>query len=495
MSDPISQREYEDGLRRLLAKFIADSQAVVTSASVTVQQSADNGAAAALAAHVAAVDPHPQYLTEPEADLLYAPLGGGGGLPWFNVVSYGATGDGTTDDTAAVTAAIAALTTAGRGVLYFPAGRYSTTGGFTLSVPCEVRGDGAEAFDGSEIVTRVICTSSTAVLFTVSTDQARFSDLALACTAATPSAGSAVLVDSSYIHQRCDFENITVRGFYDNLDVKVGAHWSLRSSLILDPVRYGVRIRNTVNLDAGDWSISETHFNPLTRNATAAIRLESGGGGKVINSKVNCSAPPGTFKFTDGISMAKASGTSTSILLIANTSIENYTGDGIDLTGPDWNMVHIVNCQFGQYSNSTGSAIKIASLNDIHIVGCHFRATSGTPTAISLTSVSRARIGAITNNGFGTRLAQSSVTDLIDLDAGGDPTLGGDLSGTASAATVDGLQGRAVASTAPATGDRLRYDGTQWAPSAARWEPLTNGDAASPELLFVAGDVIMVEVS
>jgi hypothetical protein len=44
---------------------------------------ASGTAASAIAAHVAAVNPHPDYLTEAEADALYAPLGGGGG------VSYG----------------------------------------------------------------------------------------------------------------------------------------------------------------------------------------------------------------------------------------------------------------------------------------------------------------------------------------------------------------------------------------------------------------------
>ena len=40
-------------------------------------------------------------------------------LPWFNVKDYGAVGDGTTDDTTAIQAALTAVPTAG-GVLYFP---------------------------------------------------------------------------------------------------------------------------------------------------------------------------------------------------------------------------------------------------------------------------------------------------------------------------------------------------------------------------------------
>ncbi len=53
----------------------------------------------------------------------------------FNVKAYGALGDGSTDDTTAIRAAITAATTPG-GVVYFPSGTYSTTG--ALSLPSHV---------------------------------------------------------------------------------------------------------------------------------------------------------------------------------------------------------------------------------------------------------------------------------------------------------------------------------------------------------------------
>lgn len=56
----------------------------------------------------------------------------GGSLQgWFNVKSYGAIGNGSTDDTAAINAAIAALTN--NSVLFFPPGVYNTSGLSTLA--------------------------------------------------------------------------------------------------------------------------------------------------------------------------------------------------------------------------------------------------------------------------------------------------------------------------------------------------------------------------
>jgi hypothetical protein len=53
---------------------------------------------------------------------------GGTDLGWFNVMDYGATGDGSTDDTAAIQATIDAATAAGGGVIYFPPGIYLVSG-------------------------------------------------------------------------------------------------------------------------------------------------------------------------------------------------------------------------------------------------------------------------------------------------------------------------------------------------------------------------------
>lgn len=54
------------------------------------------------------------------------------GLGWTNVVSYGATGNGSTDDTTAIAAAITALPATG-GILYFPPGTYLISSTLTIT--------------------------------------------------------------------------------------------------------------------------------------------------------------------------------------------------------------------------------------------------------------------------------------------------------------------------------------------------------------------------
>jgi polygalacturonase len=65
----------------------------------------------------------------------------------FNVKdpAYGAVGDGVTDDTAAIQAAINAIDAAGGGVLYFPKGTYKklrSSASITLCSNITVRSDG-----------------------------------------------------------------------------------------------------------------------------------------------------------------------------------------------------------------------------------------------------------------------------------------------------------------------------------------------------------------
>lgn len=63
---------------------------------------------------------------------------------WYNVRAFGATGDGVTDDTAAIQATVDAIPAAG-GVLYLPTGGYKLTSDILLKTGVTVQGDGSNA--------------------------------------------------------------------------------------------------------------------------------------------------------------------------------------------------------------------------------------------------------------------------------------------------------------------------------------------------------------
>jgi hypothetical protein len=287
---------------------------------------------------------------------------GGGSSYYYNVKTYGATGDGSTDDTASINSAITAMTTGG--TLFFPKGTYKTSGNHTISQPTTILGEGKAGFDGvTGAVSLINCTSGTNSLFTVTTYKASFEKIALQNTlAGTPSNGAGITVAGSTLVQRVDFESISVSKFYINIDVQVGCNWSMHDCHLYAPVLYALKVRNTQNADAGDWSIDSCSFYSAVYNATAAIRLESSGGGKITNTKIN--AGQDSHYFTRGID-ASVSG-STIIFLFTNNSIENITGDAVYFTmtgGAIYQDISFTNNEFGLYSNNSGYCINIVSPN------------------------------------------------------------------------------------------------------------------------------------
>lgn len=363
----------------------------------------------------------------------------------FNVKDYGAKGDGATDDTAAVTAAIAAIPATG-GTLFFPAGTYLTLGGFTIDKPCTIRGEGSAAYHNLEgagstnCLSKVTCTSRTAVLFTVTTTPVSFRNIALVNTATqAPTAGSAIRVTSSLLSQRVSYDEVYVAGFYDNVNVEVGAGWTMHSCHLVAPVRYALRIQNTVVADAGDWAISDCDFLSSKYDSAAGIRIESSGGGKIVNCKINSFASAHLFQHGIDISFSGATGTGD--YLISNCSIENVSGNGIhvatDATA-SMHQVQIANVQIGLLGVNANNAIVVAagSANSIEtvLISDSILAGNGSVAAISLTDVGGVRLSNIYTSGAFTSVYAKSGTTVVFDDTG---MIGGGvaITGTPAAGT------------------------------------------------------------
>lgn len=320
----------------------------------------------------------------------------GGAATVFNVKSApcNAVGNGVADDTAAINTCIANFNSAGKGQLYFPAGTYKTTAALTaITANGIVEGDGITNLNSAspQAATTIQETSNSVALFTVNSQSLLFTNLALQNTAgSTPVAGSSgILVTSANVQQKVDYLNLFVAGFYIDVDVKVGSGWSMVNGNLRDPVQYAMRVNNTVNVDVGDWAIVNSQFNSGVYTPAAAIRIEGSGGGKISNIKINTFTPT---QFADGIDVVGSGATVD--LFISNSSIENFSGTGINING-SWPGIAIVGVEFGIFASAATHAISAVNTSILTISNIAFQNTGYSGAPINLSSCTNCYVSGI----------------------------------------------------------------------------------------------------
>lgn len=331
-----------------------------------------------------------------------------GGITVFNVKNFGATGDGVTDDTTAINAAIAAFNTATKGVLYFPAGTYKVTSSLTtITAMGIITGDGsAQGFDQKAGTSIILYTSNSTpcmqlkptanVVEAGAGGAVKISDLAIYYDtdgSSTPVAGCVGLTNLDQAqNSKVDYENLVVDGFYDNIDTQNGANWSMAGCMSGRPIHWAMRIRSLVLADAGDWSISGSQFfghQNVGVVSAALIRIESSGGGKIVNCKFN-----GTQGFTGTTNMIDVVPVNHTVdLLVSNCSFEDWVGIAINVDcsgGQTYENVVITGNEFD--TQNAVSCIGIKNDEVIAIVGNLMRGNYSS-SAINLSTVAQILIG------------------------------------------------------------------------------------------------------
>lgn len=333
----------------------------------------------------------------------FSAFGAAGNVTWINVkTNCGATGNGSTDDTAAINTCIGNFNSATNGRLYFPAGTYKTTTALTaITANGIILGDGpsnlSEQLAGAVVpATQINNTTTNASVFTINSQQVMVRDLSIKNTAgSTPTAGSAgiTVASATEYNNRVNMENLEIQGFNIDVDRQAGANWSMHNVNIVDPVLYGLKIRNTVNPDAGDWSITNSSFyTGVNTNPTDAIRIESSGGGKIANIKVNCNSGCSQL-YVNGIDIQGAGNTSD--MQITNSSFENFSGVGIIING-NWPYMTINNIQFHGGGLGNPTCITVTNNNQVSISNV---ASAGVGNCVVLSGVNDGAFSSITTTG------------------------------------------------------------------------------------------------
>lgn len=248
-----------------------------------------------------------------------------GGSSSSVVVAPSPSGDtsGATDN-AALQAILTAFPASG-GVLQLRPGTYYITG-LTTSTPVTLYGQGPSERTTNAGATIINCTSNNGPAITVGARTFCAEWFTLKNTSgSTPVSGSAgILQSASGTGDGMRLDNLTVRGFYINIDIQNAAEWYMTQCMIYDFVLYGLRVANTLIPDGGDQYIAGNQFiyGPVNLTPSAGVRWESGGGMRFIANKLNGAFLPAPSTY-NGFDLALADGGSTSDLLMVGNSIEN----------------------------------------------------------------------------------------------------------------------------------------------------------------------------
>ena len=316
-------------------------------------------------------------------------------------VVLGPTPNGT-DDTAAINAAVAALPPGA--TLQLRKGTYKApNGGLTISTLGRIRGAGSLSSSAAGGTVIEAATPANDVL-TVDSAAAGsvVEDVMFRNTSPLGTTKAAIRSSANWLRLR----NVSASGFYINFDIDAGYGGTMTDCVSYGSLKYGARFANTAIADAGDWAVTGCTFIASGSDSDAAIYQTTGGGLKIVNTKINSATGAGVGpKFLYGVLLEV--GASTSDLLIANSSIENTRGSGLkalQLGSSTANFYNIVltGVQFALYQSDLAvNYVDITPANgtrpfqNITIAGCSFLAPVGqTGAAIRLSNITNADISA-----------------------------------------------------------------------------------------------------
>lgn len=230
------------------------------------------------------------------------------------------------------------------GVIRLAAGDYAiNVNSLVITKPVKITGAGAGY--GTGVMTeptvsggsRMVVNSLTGIALDIQADGCVLEDFAVVnTTTGTPTAGAGIRFTSA-THMR--MRNVTVSNFWVNVDLDSlsGWYWTIADCMILDPVKYGIWLRNME--PTGDWADPSIHGTTLTnyradRTPDAMLQWESGGGVRFQNNKVNTGPASGGLqgKCAVGLNFAVADAVTTGVFTIGGNSLENCTSAMIQVT-------------------------------------------------------------------------------------------------------------------------------------------------------------------
>jgi len=282
-----------------------------------------------------------------------------------SVKDFGATGDGTTDDTPFIQAAINAFAATGFGCLYFPRGVYRITSSLTISFNGKVYGDGI----GASVIR--LDTANQNGLVLAYSGYLAVRDLEFTA-GVTKILGAGIRVEglggsaaSQTLITNCRFQ-----AQYIGIEMANAGYWTIKDCRFFEPVQFGIFVDNTQNYDAGDNLIMGNTLQKTALTSTSAgIQQVASGGTKVIGNKI--------LGFDRGYALIPRVGALSVIdtQLVGNSIEDGNTGIFIQ-TANTGTAVGQMTITGNQMSNKTNGIVLIGAAAGISIgdnqIACNF---------------------------------------------------------------------------------------------------------------------------
>jgi hypothetical protein len=352
-----------------------------------------------------------------------AAIGGGSPVGVFDVTRFGATGNGSTDDTAAIQDAIDELEANSRGVLYFPPGDYKTDP-FEVTVPCVIKGEGGGSLRGTDFVTRIKTGATADDMISITKSGSTIMGLLLELYTGTPTAGSAIGCDTTGGGIGNRYKDLSIRGFWTGIRHIVGSEVMMDAIQVWNFRKYGIELQNSDSTDGGDQFLSNIETVTDIYTPDAGIAQFSGGGLKIVNWKHNAS---GADRSTNALFSQPSA--STSVLVVSNCSLEAMTGDAIAISvggSNAYRLISIGDCEVGMVG-ATGSVVNIDGLGSVPIGRVTIdnitaETAAGAEPAFKVNNAEQVCIGQFTVDGYSSDF---ELTDVADFTRGVLPGGGG----------------------------------------------------------------------
>lgn len=285
-----------------------------------------------------------------------------------SVKDFGAVGDGVTDDTAAIQAAINAVAANGGGSIFFPEGTYLLSSELTITTA------GITLFGANRLSSILQQNTTSAKILNITANFTNVSSLSFIYTITPIAGGTAIYCAGSY----CTFDDFLIRSSYIGMHYQTGVAGKITNFDILDYEVNGILIESLNDifiskfiLNAGDTTRGSLGGIRLINKAEAVVVTD----GDIILGKYSMTTAAATFS----IGVRPAYNNFTNVFF--DSSVEGVVLDKIIET-------EFIGCWFSNGRSGTGFAgCGVIETNGLNFIGCRFFNCGGTGCSVTATAV------------------------------------------------------------------------------------------------------------